>query len=92
MWVLSVFSFISRAARFRWLSSERGEHTCNVWVCWVLGAFIKQSRCVYVFGLCGIAVYELADYGIAVSVQVTLYSAVNPSVWDWGFSRGRLSK
>ena len=46
-------------------------HVCNVWVCWVLGAFIMQSRCVYVFGVCGIAVYALADYGIAPSMQVT---------------------
>ena len=44
------------------------------------------------FGVCGIAVYAFADDGIAVTVQVTLYSAVNPSVWDWGFSGGRLSK
>lgn len=56
------------------------------------GRIHNAIKVVCVFGVCGIAVYALADYGIAVSMQVTSHSAVSPSVWDWGVSGGRLSK
>ena len=35
------------------------------------GRIHNAIKVVYVFGVCGIAVYALADYGIAPSMQVT---------------------